>query len=34
MDRDVTVWYDREGDSLEMLFEQKEATFERPKTTP
>ena len=30
MDRDVTVWYDREGDSLEMLFEQKEATFERP----
>jgi methylmalonyl-CoA mutase cobalamin-binding subunit len=24
MGRDVTVWYNREGDSLEVLFEQKE----------
>jgi len=24
MDKDVTVWYDREGDYLEVLFEQKE----------
>ena len=27
MDRDVTVWYDREGDYLEVLFEQKEGYF-------
>ena len=24
MDKDVPVWYDREGDSLEMFFEQKD----------
>ncbi len=27
MDRDVAVWYDREGDYLEVLFEQKEGYF-------
>jgi len=27
MDRDVTVWYDREGDYLEVLFEQKGGYF-------
>jgi uncharacterized protein YuzE len=27
MDKDVTVWYDREGDFLEVLFEQKEGYF-------
>jgi uncharacterized protein YuzE len=27
MDKDVTVWYDREGDYLEVLFEKKEGYF-------
>ena len=27
MDRDVTVWYDREGDYLEVLFNRKEGYF-------
>jgi uncharacterized protein YuzE len=27
MGKDVTVWYDREGDYLEVLFEQKEGSF-------
>ncbi len=34
MGRDVIVWYDREGDYLEVLFEQKEGTSEKQKTTP
>ena len=27
MANDVTIWYDREGDCLEVLFEQKEGHF-------
>jgi len=27
MDKDTTVWYDREGDYLEVLFRQKEGYF-------
>lgn len=27
MDRDVTVWYDREGDYIEVIFECKEGYF-------
>ncbi|PSQ96025.1 MAG: DUF2283 domain-containing protein [Bacteroidetes bacterium SW_9_63_38] len=27
MDKDVTVWYDREGDYLEVLFEEKAGYF-------
>jgi len=27
MDKDVTVWYDREGDYLEVIFERKEGYF-------
>lgn len=27
MERDVTVWYDREADYLEVLFEEKEGYF-------
>jgi len=27
MDKDVTVWYDREGDYLEVIFERKEGHF-------
>lgn len=27
MDRDVTVWYDREGDYLEVIFERREGHF-------
>ena len=27
MDRDVTIWYDHEGDYLELIFERKEGYF-------
>ena len=27
MDKDVTIWFDKEGDFLEVMFEQKEGYF-------
>jgi hypothetical protein len=33
MGKEINVWYDKEGDYLEVLFEKKGATLKKQKTT-